>query len=95
MSDHPTTFRGESHAHAFDWDDRAAIHPAGDGRGLFDAMNALHRGTMAEMVALMVNMPAEQRRSYVIQKAGDRQFGPDEVLALYERSDYPGQAAVR
>ena len=93
MSDHPTTFRGEpSDADRFAWDDHASIHRADGGGGVLHAMKALHRGTLAEMVAMVRDMPADERRGYVIQKAGDRQLGPDEIMALAAREDFPGRS---
>ena len=90
MSDHPTTFHGEADPDSFDWSDRASIHLADDGQGVLDAMKALHRGSMAEMVAHFASLPAAEQHKFVIQKAGDRQYGPDEVVALAQRKDFPG-----
>jgi hypothetical protein len=91
MTDHPTTFRAEpSGPERIDWDDRASIQPAEDSGGVLDAMKAIHRGTLAEMVAMLADMPEEQRNRYVIEKAGDRQLSAAEALALAERSDFPG-----
>jgi len=91
MADHPTTFRAESGGpETIEWDDRASIHRKDDGGGLFDAMKALHRGTLAEMVAMIRSMPEEERGDYVIEKAGDRKLDPAEIMALAERDDYPG-----
>lgn len=91
MADHPTTFRGEPGGpESIEWDDRASIHRKDDGGGLFDAMKALHRGTLAEMVAFVRDLPEAERGEYVIEKAGDRQLGADEIMELAERADFPG-----
>jgi hypothetical protein len=91
MTDHPGTFRGATTGtDSVDWDDRASIHRRDDGGGVFDAMKALNRGTLAEMVALILAMPADERGGYVIEKAGDHRLGPGEIMALAERDDFPG-----
>lgn len=91
MADHPTTFRAEpASAGSIDWDDRASIHRKGDGGGVFDGMKALHRGTLAEMVALIRNMPESERGDFVIEKAGDHRLSPPEIMALADREDFPG-----
>ena len=89
MSDHPTTFDGEPADHGFNWDDRAALHEAHDGRGILDSAKALRRGTMAEMVQHIMLLPDDKRGGYVIQKAGDRMFTAKEAVALSERPDFP------
>ena len=90
MTDHPSTYRGaDTHREGVDWDDRAAIHKRGDGRGLFDGAKALHRGTLAEMVRLIMTMPETERGDYVIQKSGDHRLDPPEILALAAREDFP------
>lgn len=91
MADHPTTFKAEpAGPDRIEWDDGAAIHRKDDGDGVFEAMKALHRGTLAEMVAMIRTMPADQRSDFVIQKAGDRRFEADEIMQLADRPDFPG-----
>jgi len=91
MTDHPSTFNAaDTQPHGIDWDDHATIHLANDGQGLFDGLKAIHSGTLAQMVAMIRNMPEEDRAKYVIQKAGDRKLGTSEILALAEREDFPG-----
>jgi hypothetical protein len=91
MVDHPTTFRGESGGSGrIDWDDFASIHRKNDGGGVLDAMKRVHSGTLAEMVALIRNMPADRRGDYVIQKSGDRRLEVAEIMALAQRNDFPG-----
>jgi len=91
MTDHPSTFDAEpARPEAVEWNDRASIHLADDGQGLFDGLKGIHRGTLAEMVAMISHMPEEERRKYVIQKAGDHKLGTDEIMALAGRRDFPG-----
>ncbi len=91
MTDHPSTYRGEGAASAGpDWDDRAEIHSADDGRGLFDGGKGLRGGTLAEMVAQIMAYPPEERDRFVIQKAGDHRLTRGEIEALAARDDYPG-----
>lgn len=90
MADHPTTFRAEpTGAEHIDWDDRASVHRKGDGGGVFDGMKALYRGTLAEMVALVRNMPESERGDFVIEKAGDHRLETGEIMALADREDFP------
>ena len=91
MTDHPSTFQGESNPGGIDWDDRASIHRKDDGQGLLDAMKGLHSGTLAEMVAMIAAMPEGERGNYVIQKAGDHKLGTGEIMALAQRDDFPGR----
>lgn len=91
MPDHPTTFRAEpGDSSEVAWQDMASIRRREDGGGVLHAMKTIHRGTLAEMVAMIRNMPAEERGEFVIQKAGDRVLGPGEIMALAERKDFPG-----
>jgi len=93
MTDHPTTFRAEPSDQTIDWDDRAALHRADDGQGLFDGAKALRRGTLAELVRHVMTLPEEERQDYVIQKAGDRKLDMAEIAALAERQDFPEAGA--
>ena len=91
MTDHPSTFQGEGGASGgVDWDDHASIHMKGDGQGVLDSLKALHRGTLAEMVAMVSRMPEGEREQLVIQKAGDHMLGIGEIMALAARNDFPG-----
>lgn len=92
MTDHPSTFHGEStHDGTIEWNDSASVHRKDDGQGLLDGMKGLHRGTFAEMVALVANMPEDERGDFVIQKAGDHAFGAAEIMRLAARPDFPGR----
>ena len=87
--DHPSTIGNPNdHTGAIDWDDHAALHLAGANDGLLSGLTAVRQGSFGDLVAQLMAMPEEERRRYVIEKAGDRQFGADEVAALAARRDY-------
>lgn len=91
MTDHPSTFKAvETRQEGVQWDDRASIHAAGDGQGIFDGAKGLRSGTLAEMVAQVMAYPPERRGDFVIQKAGDHRLARAEIEALAARSDFPG-----
>ena len=87
----PTTFRAEPSGDntGINWSDHASIRRVGT-NGLFSDFNILHQGTFAQMVAMMARMSANERSGLIVEKAGDREFGPEEVMALYRRTDFPG-----
>lgn len=88
--DHPSTIGNPNeHTSTMDWDDRAALHLVGDNDGLLADLTAVRRGTFGELIAQLMAMPQGERRKYVIEKAGDRQFGADEVAELAARADFP------
>ncbi|MEE4152525.1 MAG: hypothetical protein V2I27_00030 [Erythrobacter sp.] len=92
MADHPSTFNAESlrtGSHA--WEDRAALHARNDGDGLLDGAKALRRGTFAEMIRHLAALPEEERRGYVIEKAGDREYSAQEAMALASHPDFPAK----
>ena len=89
---HPSTFKAVcTGSEGIAWDDHATVHRKDDGQGLFDGLKSLHRGTLAEMVALVSRMPGDQRDKYVIQKAGDHRLDTAEIMALAARKDFPSQ----
>lgn len=89
MADHPTTFRGEPAADAgVEWGDRAAIHRK-DKEGVLSGMAAIHRGTFAEMIAIIRSMTEADRAQFVIEKAGDRRYEAEEIMRLAARGDFP------
>jgi len=84
-----TTIRAESHDAAHDfWNDHATIVPR-DAGGVLHAFAVLHSGTFAEMVRLMARMPESDRAELIIEKSGDRHYGPAEALDLFKRADFP------
>lgn len=90
MTDHPSTFKADdTHRDGVQWDDRAEIHLANDGQGVFDGGKGLRGGTLAEMVSQVMAYPPEDRGKYVIQKAGDHKLELAEIEALAARKDFP------
>ncbi|GMN01313.1 hypothetical protein [Erythrobacter sp. MTPC3] len=90
MSDHPSTYKGtplQTGSHA--WEDRAALHRADDGDGVFDAMKSIRRGTFAEMIRHIAMLPEDERSQYVIEKAGDREYSAAEAVELSKHDDFP------
>ena len=91
MTDHPSTYKAEhTHSAGVEWDDRAELHLADDGQGIFDGGKALRTGTLADMVAHVMALPEAERGKYAIQKMGDHRFTSGEIEALAAREDYPG-----
>ncbi|MXO85436.1 hypothetical protein GRI38_05275 [Altererythrobacter aurantiacus] len=90
MTDHPSTFHGDpQNTGAIDWDDRAALHRVGDGRGVFDGSKALKHGTFSDIIKHLMMLPAEEREKYAIQKAGDRKYTAEEAVALADHPNFP------
>ncbi|BEV00351.1 hypothetical protein [Novosphingobium olei] len=86
-----TTIRGESsNASADFWKDHATVLRRDAADGVFHNFATLHSGTFAAMVRLVSRMPEAERNSLVIEKAGDRQYGPGEIMAMSRRNDFPG-----
>ncbi|WP_333836208.1 hypothetical protein [Novosphingobium sp.] len=85
-----TTIRGESHDEAHDfWRDHATIVTRDAAGSVLHGFAVLHSGTFAEMVRLMARMPEADRSELVIEKSGDRSYGPQEAVELFARSDFP------
>jgi hypothetical protein len=95
MADHPSTFGGETiKSGETAWNDAAALHSADDSSGILHGANALRRGTFAEMIRHIANLPADQQQDYAIEKAGDRRYSADEAIALASHSDFPAQGPL-
>ena len=89
MSHHPTTFAGEAaDNNGVGWADLASLHRR-DGGGLLHGFNVIRKGSLAELVLLFTRLPIADRPTYMIEKAGDRQYQPDEIMALARRPDFP------
>jgi len=89
MTNHPGTIQGESSSPAdLDWSAHASIHLAGGG-GILEGFGGVHRGTLAQMVSMIRNMPEADRAQYVIYKDGDHILTVPEIMALAARSDFP------
>lgn len=92
MSDIPTTTAGESgqvSAASAGWNDAAELHKCEDGGGLFHRFKTIRRGTLAELIAFVMDMPDEQQDDYAIQKEGDHRFSIGEIRSLSRRADFP------
>ena len=92
MSDSPTTFHGEGEApRGIDWNDHASVHdrPNGNKSNMLRGFNVMREGTFAEMVKFVASLPEDQRKTLVIQKAGDRVFELPEIMELSRRDDLP------
>ncbi len=90
MSDTPSTIHGgDGTPTGFAWHDSAELHRCEDGGGLFHRFKTLRRGTVAELIEFIMDIPEEKREDYAIQKDGDRTFKYAEIQALYRRADFP------
>lgn len=84
-----TTIRAEAADAAAFWADHASVLRREAADGVFHGFAALHSGSFAEMVRLVALMPERERATLVIEKAGDRQYSPAEIMALARRMDFP------
>lgn len=92
MTDHPSTFQGSTAPSGeLAWDDRASILPASQDAQLSGGGVSLLRGTFAEMIRHMTQLPEDERHGYVIEKAGDRAYSAEEAMALASHPDFPAQ----
>ena len=90
MVDYPSSYKAEgTNRVGIQWDDRAFLNVVGDGDGVLDRAKSIRSGTFAELVGQIASLPEDERRGYYIQKAGDREFHPDEIVALVAREDFP------
>ena len=92
MSDHPSTFNGSTNSSdAQAWDDRASILPAKQDAQLSGGGTPLLRGTFAQMIRHIAQLPDTDRQGYVINKAGDRHYSAQEAMELASHPDFPSQ----
>jgi len=92
VSHHPTTFAAEAADEApgtIHWDDSATLHRRADGGGLLHGFKAIRKGTFGELVRYVAAVPESERSHYMIEKAGDRQYLPHEIMKLAQRADLP------
>lgn len=95
MSDHPSTFNGETTgAAAIAWDDRASIVSTTADAPLGEGGATLLRGSFAEMIRHISHLPAADRSRYVIRKAGDRVYTSDEAMALASEPGFPADGII-
>jgi hypothetical protein len=93
MSNSPSTFRGESSGPGgIDWDDSAELHKREDGGGVGHRFKSIRRGTFAELIDFVMDLPEDSRKEYAIDKNGDRRYEIGEIRALFHREDFPGRA---
>jgi hypothetical protein len=93
MSDSPSTFHGESGGSSgFGWKDSAELHKCADGGGLFHRFKTIRRGTVAELIDFVMDLPEEKQQDYAIQKEGDHRLTIGEIRSLFRRPDFPGSA---
>lgn len=86
-----TTIRAESGDTTADfWTDHATVLRREAANGVLHAFATLHGGPFAAMIRLVSRLPEEDRAGLLIEKSGDRQYGPDEIMALARRPDFPG-----
>lgn len=90
MSSNPSTFQGESGGPSgIDWDDHSELHKREDGGGLAHRFKTIRRGTFAELIDFVMDLPEADQPLYAIQKGGDRRFEIGEIRNLFRRADFP------
>jgi len=91
MSDHPSTFGGSTTPSGEQaWADRAAIVPATESGQLSEGV-PIRRGTFAEMISHIAQLPEGDREGYVIQMAGDRIYTAAEAMVLASEPGFPAE----
>ncbi|WP_156842382.1 hypothetical protein [Novosphingobium aquimarinum] len=90
MSSNPTTYQGEPGDIEFDWDDAADLQKAEDS-GMLRRFQSVRRGTVAELVRFVMDLPEDEQQNYAIQKSGDARFEIGAIRALARRSGFPGR----
>lgn len=90
MSDNPSTIEaGEGAPQGFGWNDSAELHKCEDGGGVFHRFKTIRRGTVAELIRFVIDMPEDRQQDYAIQKDGDRTFRIGDIRSLSRRRDFP------
>ncbi|GGZ01108.1 hypothetical protein ACFSTD_08405 [Novosphingobium colocasiae] len=90
MTDTPGTVQGETGKPAgFGWGDAAELHKCADGGGLFHRFKTIRRGSFAELIRFVMDLPEDHQDEYAIQKEGDRLFKAGEIRTLSRRPDFP------
>ncbi|MBB3860276.1 D-alanyl-D-alanine carboxypeptidase [Novosphingobium hassiacum] len=84
-----TTIGAEPASNAF-WQDHATVLRREAADGIFHGFASLHSGSFSDMVRLVSRMSEGERADMVIEKSGDRQYSPGEILSLARRTDFPG-----
>lgn len=73
-----------------DWGHSAELHKRQDGGGLLYRFKTIRRGTLAELIDFVMDLPESEQGDYAIQKDGDHRLEIGEIRALFRRSDFPG-----
>lgn len=74
------------------WDAAAEVHERDDGGSdMYYGFKTLKAGSLAELVAYVMALPAAQRERVVIDAAGVGSMNIHEIGALAERSDFPAR----
>ncbi|PEQ13261.1 hypothetical protein B2G71_07415 [Novosphingobium sp. PC22D] len=88
MSSNPTTYHGEPGDSVFDWNDSAELQRRGDS-GVLRQFSTVRRGTVAELIEFVMDLPEDEQANYAIQKSGDARFEVGAIRAMARRSDFP------
>lgn len=88
MSTNPTTFQGEPGDLNFDWNDPADLQRAEDS-GVLRQFQSIRRGTVAELIHFVMDLPEEDQEHYAIQKSGDVRLEIGAIRALARRPSFP------
>lgn len=92
MSDTPTTIETSSTGgHGYAWTDLAELHKAKDGGGLLHSFKSIRSGTVADLIAFVMDMPADMQNEYSIDKLGDHTLDITEIRRLRSRADFPSR----
>jgi hypothetical protein len=95
MADHPSTFgSGTNPSGEQAWDDRASILPLRQDSDMSVDGTPLLRGTFAEMIRHITQLPEGERQGYVIAKAGDRHYNAEEAMELASHPDFPAKGSA-
>ncbi len=91
MSDTPSTIQASDGASSgFGWNDSAELHKCEDGGGLFHRFKTIRRGTVAQLIDFVMDLPEAKQADYAIQKDGDHTLRIGEIRSLFRRPDFPG-----
>lgn len=88
MSHTPSTFRGESGEGGIEWDRPCTLHHAGE-EGVLADLKAARHGTLADLVRYVALLSESARKGIEIGVAGDHRLPVHEIMALYNRADFP------
>ncbi|MEZ5708860.1 MAG: hypothetical protein R3E02_05675 [Blastomonas sp.] len=75
------------------WNASATVHARDDaGSDMYFDFRTEKHGTLAEMVAYVMALPHEQSARLVIDIASGGTVNMAQIVAMAQRSDYPGHA---